>query len=94
MLDTDLVAASIIYARTGMRQESWTVKPNRAHRWYYKHNQQRDEVILIKCFDSVEDPGKVAARRAPHCAVEYPGEGEEREGRRRESVEVRCLVFY
>ncbi|KAL2259579.1 hypothetical protein VTK26DRAFT_6706 [Humicola hyalothermophila] len=94
--DSDLVAASAIFARTGKRRETWTVKANpEAHRWYYKHGQRPDEVILIKCFDSVRDGEipTVRARRAPHSAVEYPGD----EGKGncwRESVEARCLVFY
>ncbi len=83
-----MVPASIFVARTGKRQETWTVKPNPEHRWYFKHRQNPDEVALIKCFDSDET---AMARRAVHCAVEDPetmGQGN------RESVEVRCLVFY
>ncbi|KAG7292743.1 hypothetical protein NEMBOFW57_002783 [Staphylotrichum longicolle] len=86
--DADLVPASIIHTSTGRRQESWTARPNPAHRWYYKYRRRPDEVVLIKCFDSDET---AAARRAVHCAVEDPdtqGQGN------RESVEVRCLVFY
>jgi hypothetical protein len=84
--DSDLVAASIIYPRH--RKESWTVKAGPAHRWYYKHAQEPNEIALIKCFDS--DIG-AAARRVPHCAVEDPAESE---SDCRESVEVRCLVLY
>jgi len=86
--DDDLVPASIIYTRSGRRMESWTVKANPAHRWYFKHAMRPDEVVLIKCFDSDET---IAARRVPHCAVEDP---EERDAECRESVEVRCLLFY
>ncbi|KAK3362335.1 hypothetical protein B0T25DRAFT_4085 [Lasiosphaeria hispida] len=85
--DTDLVAASIVYARSGRRMESWAVKPNPAHRWYFKYAQRPDEVILIKCFDSDE----AAVRRVPHCAVEDP---DQKDSECRESVEVRCLVLY
>ncbi|KAK1776962.1 hypothetical protein QBC45DRAFT_380144 [Copromyces sp. CBS 386.78] len=86
--DADLVPGSIIL-KSGQCRESWTVKPNMEHRWYFKYQQQPDEVVLIKCFDSVSSPDM--ARRAPHCAVEDP-DAKEREWR--ESVEVRCLVFW
>ncbi|KAK0730962.1 hypothetical protein B0H67DRAFT_55877 [Lasiosphaeris hirsuta] len=86
--DTDLVAASIIYARSGRRMESWTVKSNPAHRWYFKYAQRPDEVVLIKCFDSDET---AVARRVPHCAVEDP---DQKDNECRESVEVRCLLLF
>ena len=85
--DTDLVAAAIIHKETGHRLESWAIKPNPAHRWYFKYAQRPDEVLLIKCFDSDAS----VARRAPHCAVEDP---DETASECRESIEVRCLVFY
>jgi hypothetical protein len=86
--EDDLVAASIVYARSGRRMESWTVKANPKHRWYFKHGMRPDEVVLIKCFDSDET---AAARRVPHCAVEDP---DETDADCRESVEVRCMLFY
>ncbi|KAK0734518.1 hypothetical protein B0T26DRAFT_844858 [Lasiosphaeria miniovina] len=86
--DADLVPASIVYARTGRRRESWTVKPSAGHRWFFKYAQRPDEVVLIKCFDS---DASVAARRVPHCAVE---DAEHVDGECRESVEVRCLVLF
>ncbi|KAK0657053.1 hypothetical protein B0T16DRAFT_51041 [Cercophora newfieldiana] len=86
--ERDLVAASIIYASCGRRVESWTVKANPEHRWYFKYAMRPDEVALIKCFDSDE---AVPARRVPHCAVEDP---DEREAEWRQSVEVRCMLFY
>ncbi|KAK3355456.1 hypothetical protein B0H65DRAFT_417162, partial [Neurospora tetraspora] len=86
--DVDLVPGSIIL-QSGQRRESWTVKPKPEHRWYFKYQQQPDEVVLIKCFDSDNSPEM--ARRAPHCAVEDP---DAKEGEWRESVEVRCLVFW
>ncbi len=83
--DSDLVAASIIYATK--RSESWTVKPSPAHRWYFKYHQEPDQVVLIKCVDTATG----VARRVPHCAVE---DRDEADNEGRESVEVRCLVFY
>ncbi|GAP84775.1 putative methyltransferase-like protein [Rosellinia necatrix] len=100
--DSDLLPASILYARPGARDETWTVLPggggggdedededDDGHRWYYKSAQAPDEALLIKCFDSAVAAG--LARRAPHSAFADPG----MEGcRRRESVEARALVFY
>lgn len=70
-------------------RESWTVKPSAAHRWYFKYAQQEDEVLLIKCFDSVAD-GSVA-RRAPHSAFQNPRHVGDHF---RESIEIRVMVFY
>ncbi|KAI1470528.1 uncharacterized protein F4812DRAFT_268902 [Daldinia caldariorum] len=98
--DADLVGASIIYPADRDRDETWTILPPRRagtgtgmgmpahHRWYYKHAQRPDEVLLVKCFDSDE---RVPARRAPHSAFE-DREYEDREAR--ESIEARALVFY
>lgn len=84
--DSDLLAAARIYPdRT---DETWAVKPNPDHRWYFKYAQQPDEPMFFKCYDSVDD-GR--ARRNPHSAFSNPDfDGEAI----RESVEVRTLVFY
>jgi len=84
--DSDLVPAALIYPdREG---ETYAVRPNPAHRWYFKYAQRPDEPLFIKCYDSVDD-GR--ARRVPHSAFEDPAhEGEPP----RESIEVRTLVFY
>ncbi|KAI0206376.1 hypothetical protein F4808DRAFT_469548 [Astrocystis sublimbata] len=86
--ESDLLAASILYP-AGSRDETWTMLPNDAHRWYYKNTQKPDEVLLIKCFDSATTPG--LARRAPHSAFEDP---EREDWGHRESIEARALVFY
>ncbi|KAL1857074.1 hypothetical protein VTK73DRAFT_8108 [Phialemonium thermophilum] len=84
--DSDLLPTALIYPdRAG---ETYSVKPNPAHRWYFKYAQRPDEVTLIKCYDSVQD-GR--ARRIPHSAFTDPAE-EDKDPR--ESIEVRTLVFY
>jgi hypothetical protein len=83
--ESDLVAAGIVYPTR--RGETWTVKANPNHRWYFKHEQGPDEVMLVKCYDSVES----VARRTPHTAFEKPHEGDTGS---RESIEVRALVLY
>lgn len=87
--DADLVPASIRKEDGSLVTETWAVRPNARHRWYYKAAQTPDEVLFIKCFDSADGEGVV--RRAPHCAFrddEYEGEES------RESVEVRALLFF
>lgn len=86
MPDSDLLPVQLIYPdRVG---ETFTVKPNDEHRWYYLHGQRPDEVMLIKCFDSKTD-GR--ARRVPHSAFVNDATVDEEP---RESIEVRALVFH
>ena len=68
--------------------ETYTVRPNEKHKWYYLREQTPGEVLLIKCFDSKTD-GR--ARRVPHSAF-VNEEFVDAEGR--ESIEVRALVFH
>jgi hypothetical protein len=67
--------------------ESWVVRHNADHRWYFKYRMTPQDVLLIKCFDS----DTTLARRALHSAFEDPAYRGEAS---RQSVEVRCLVFY
>jgi hypothetical protein len=83
--ESDLVAAKVVYP--DHQRETWTVKPNPAHKWYFKNEQKPDEVILIKCFDTIES----GARRVPHSAFHDP-EHEDKDFR--ESIEIRAFVFY
>lgn len=85
MADEDLLAASVVKP-TG-RSETWTVMSNSAHRWFFKNEQQPDEVVLIKCFDSDTS----VARRVPHSAFK---DGDRDEAPNRQSIEVRALVLY
>jgi hypothetical protein len=62
---------------------------NPAHRWYYYPEMSRDEVLLIKTFDSATD-GR--ARRSIHSAFDNPEAPAHAPPR--ESIESRCLVFY
>jgi hypothetical protein len=84
--ESDLVPSALIYP--DRRGETYSVRPNPAHRWYFKYAQRPDEVTLIKCYDSLDD-GR--ARRVPHSAFVNPDE-EDKDSR--ESIEVRALVFY
>ncbi|KUI62393.1 Uncharacterized protein in dcmA 3'region [Cytospora mali] len=83
--DEDLLPASVI--KPNSRSETWTVRPNSAHRWFFKYKQQPDEVMVIKCFDSSES----VARRVPHSAFKDRDHDEEPH---RESIEVRAILLY
>ncbi|KAK4962444.1 hypothetical protein LTR10_000070 [Elasticomyces elasticus] len=67
----------------------WNVKYNPSHKWYYASGMRPEEVLMIKCFDSKKD-GR--ARRSPHGAFRMDGQDERAPAR--ESIEVRCLVFW
>ncbi|KAK4645176.1 hypothetical protein QC761_000610 [Podospora bellae-mahoneyi] len=83
--DSDLIGAALIYPdRAG---ETYVVKPNSSHKWYFKYAQTPEEVTLIKCFDTEEG----VARRVPHSSFIDPDEEDKAP---RESIEVRTLVFY
>lgn len=67
--------------------ETYSVKYNPNHRWYYLSNQTPEEVTLIKCYDSEID----RARLTPHTAFTDPTSPPD--APQRESIEVRVLVF-
>jgi hypothetical protein len=85
VLDEDLVGAEMV--EEDFHGESWVVRHNPGHRWYFKDGMEREDVLLIKCFDSDES----IARRALHSAFE---DQEHRGNVSRQSIEVRCLVLY
>ena len=68
--------------------EVYSVAFNPNHRWYYIPNQQKEEVLLLKCYDS---DGR-RARFTAHSAFEDPTSPPN--AAPRESVEVRTLVFF
>ena len=63
---------------------------NPAQKWTYFPDMERDEIILLKCFDSELD-GR--ARWTAHAAFEDPN-GPDPSLPARESIEVRTLIFY
>lgn len=83
----DLVASDLVYRdRVG---ETYSVRFNPAHRWYYVPEMQPDEALLLKCYDSRTD-GR--ARFLPHTAFEDPTTPANVAPR--ESIEIRTLVFH
>lgn len=83
----DLVPLDLVYRdRVG---ETYAITYNSSHRWFYFPQQQRDEVLLIKCFDSAED-GR--SRFTAHSAFDYPTSSPDAPAR--ESIELRTFIFY
>jgi hypothetical protein len=58
-------------------------------KWYWAPDMERDEVLLIKGWDS-EDDGR--ARFTPHGAFQLPGQDGSLPPR--ESIEARCFLIY
>ncbi len=83
----ELVASDLVYPhRVG---ETYSVKYNPDHRWFYVPRMTADEILLLKCFDSKTD-GR--ARFAPHSAFADPTTPPDAPPR--ESIELRTLVFH
>lgn len=83
----DFVVADLVYEdRVG---EIYHGRYNPAHRWYYFPLMQREEAVLIKCYDSEKD-GR--ARFSLHSAFADPTTPPDAPPR--ESIEVRALAFF
>jgi hypothetical protein len=83
----DLVASDLIYpSRKG---ETYSVKYNPNHRWFYVPEMTADEALLLKCYDSATD-GRT--RFGPHTAFVDPTTPAD--APLRESIELRTLVFH
>jgi len=78
------------------RGETMRVLPSEAHEFYYVKDMSPDEVLLLKCYDSRGEgrPGGKdgVALRTPHSAFVDPNTPAD--AKPRQSIEVRCLVFY
>ncbi|KAK5126849.1 hypothetical protein LTR08_004584 [Meristemomyces frigidus] len=78
------------------RGETLGVVASERHQFYYVRDMAPEEVMLLKCFDSrgegMEGGRQGVAVRTPHTAFVDPGTAGGAPGR--QSIEVRCLVFY
>lgn len=83
----DFVASDLIYPNR--RGETYSVKFNPDHRWFYFPEMTADQALLLKCYDSATD-GR--ARFAPHTAFVDPTTPADAPPR--ESIELRTLVFH
>jgi hypothetical protein len=82
----DFVTHDLIYReRVG---EVYSLAHNSAHRWFYFPHMQRDEVMLIKCYDSDANRARFTAHSAFDDPTSPPNAAP------RESVEVRTIAFF
>jgi len=83
----DLVPSDLVYReRVG---ETYSVRYNPAHRWFYAPEMRRDEVLLLKIADTKTD---ISARFMPHTSFTDPTTP--LDAFPRESIELRTLVFH
>lgn len=79
-----------------VKGETYAVAPNEAHKFYYMKDMTPDEAMFIKCFDSGShghpNGREGVAQLTPHTAFDDPATPKDAKGR--QSIEVRCLVFY
>jgi hypothetical protein len=83
----DIVPADLVYRDRLGETFGFLYNPN--HRWYYFPWLERNEAILLKCYDSKED-GR--ARFTAHTSFDDPNSPPN--AAPRESIEVRALVFW
>ncbi len=83
----DLVPSDLVYReRVG---ETYSVRYNPAHRWFYTPEMRRDAVLLLKIADTQTD---ISARFMPHTSFTDPTTPPD--AFPRESIELRTLVFH
>ncbi len=83
----DFVPTDLRYRQRSGEVYSVAFRPE--HRWLFFSQMQRQEAMLIKCYDSSDD-GR--ARFTAHSAFDDPGTPEDAPAR--ESIEVRTLAFF
>jgi hypothetical protein len=83
----DTVPTDLVYPHRVGETYSFTYNPD--HRWFYFPHMQRNEALLLKCYDSKED-GR--ARFTAHTSFEDPTSPPD--AAPRESIEVRALIFF
>jgi hypothetical protein len=83
----DFVPSDLVYPDWTGETYSFTYNAN--HRWYWYPQQQTDEVVLIKVYDSLTSG---VARLSAHTSFEDPQAPVDAPPRR--SIEVRSLVFW
>jgi hypothetical protein len=79
-----------------VKGETYGVAPNDNHRFFYDKDMTPEEVMLIKCFDSRSHTmtgGKTDIAHAT-CHTAFVDPQTPAGAPARQSIEVRCLVFY
>ncbi|KAI3320506.1 hypothetical protein HD806DRAFT_235059 [Xylariaceae sp. AK1471] len=85
--EKDFVARELVMPKGESNKANTAVAKNSSHKWHYLHGMEADEIVLVKCWDQKEG----VVKRCPHSAVRDPIMEDKED---RESVEVRCLVFW
>ena len=85
-MDDLLIAERRYPGRVG---QTYRLKYNPRHRWYYFPRMRRDEALVFKVYDSVND-GR--ARFTPHTSFEDPGT--QPNAPPRQSIEARAFAFF
>ena len=85
----DLIPTNILFPDTGHVGEIYALRKNPSQRWSYFSEMTKDEVVLIKGYDSLTDG---TARFTPHTAFEYPDQDPNVPARK--SIETRTFAFY
>ena len=106
-VNEDMVPTTLQYPPPTPNGETFSVKWNETHRWYYWSQMTPSDVLLLKCYDSSSralagvktsgaevDVGELrdVAGLTPHTA--FRDEEGAKLGPERQSIEVRALVFY
>ena len=85
MLDEDFTACQLVYEnRIG---ETYIVQHQARHQWHWFPNMNKNEALLLKCWDS-EQKGTCSAHSA------FENRNASKEAPPRESIEVRCLLVF
>jgi hypothetical protein len=82
----DFVASDLLYP--DRKGETYAVRFNPNHRWYYLPEMRPDEAILLKCYDS----DATRARMTAHTGFDDPSSRPDAPPR--ESIETRAFVFF
>lgn len=101
--EKELIRSTLVYP--DRKGETFSVKFSDKHQWYYKKDMTPDDIVLIKwyvgcCFISLHvslhsssyDSKDGVAKFTPHTAFENTSAPPD--APRRESIEIRLLVFY
>ena len=86
VLDTDLVQE--VYDQGGLKHYKWALHHNPRQRWYYFPEMTRDEFILFKGYDSIEQCNARAAHSAFDNRRAFP------HAHPRASIETRYCVYF
>jgi hypothetical protein len=82
----DFVPSDLVYP--DRKGETYAVRYNPAHRWFYFPAMQTDEAVLIKCFDSATGIARFTAHSAAADPTTPP------DAPPRESIEIRTIAFF